>query len=151
MKSFTLVDQFSLLLSKMTSQEKIVEQYASLASDEYQASDFERLSREGAERLHRLRNIIQDLHLPVARNVIQIDSKVSFIYHYMDVRKRQDFLESLSRQPYTEHHATSRHGVLSDTGEWFLQSDVFQSWCKSTASSILWLHGIPGSGKSKLV
>ncbi|KAK2770373.1 ankyrin repeat protein [Colletotrichum kahawae] len=40
--------------------------------------------------------------------------------------------------------------VLEGTGKWLLEDEIFQSWKDAEASSILWLHGIPGSGKSKL-
>jgi len=35
------------------------------------------------------------------------------------------------------------------TGDWFLQGDTYQRW-KASAASFLWLHGIPGSGKTVL-
>jgi hypothetical protein len=38
---------------------------------------------------------------------------------------------------------------LVGTGEWFLEGARYCEW-KTTASSFLWLHGIPGSGKSVL-
>jgi adenylylsulfate kinase-like enzyme len=40
--------------------------------------------------------------------------------------------------------------VLPGTGQWLLSDPVFDKWKKESVSSILWLHGIPGSGKSKL-
>ncbi|KAK1855285.1 ankyrin repeat protein [Colletotrichum chrysophilum] len=40
--------------------------------------------------------------------------------------------------------------VFEGTGKWLLDHETFQSWKNSEASSILWLHGIPGSSKSKL-
>jgi hypothetical protein len=36
-----------------------------------------------------------------------------------------------------------------DTGLWFLQSDSFMEW-KTRRNSFLWLHGIPGCGKTIL-
>jgi hypothetical protein len=41
--------------------------------------------------------------------------------------------------------------LLSNSGAWLLHSPEFDIWRKSSASSILWLHGIPGSGKTRLV
>lgn len=38
---------------------------------------------------------------------------------------------------------------FADTGSWFTQSDTFTRW-KTTPGSFLWLHGIPGCGKSVL-
>ncbi|RSL80990.1 hypothetical protein CEP52_017293 [Fusarium oligoseptatum] len=40
--------------------------------------------------------------------------------------------------------------VLEGTGKWLLHDPTFLRWKNESASSILWLHGIPGSGKSKL-
>jgi hypothetical protein len=39
----------------------------------------------------------------------------------------------------------------SNTGTWLLNRDEFLTWKSTSDSSILWLHGIPGCGKSKLV
>ncbi|KAH7310162.1 hypothetical protein BKA65DRAFT_559174 [Rhexocercosporidium sp. MPI-PUGE-AT-0058] len=41
--------------------------------------------------------------------------------------------------------------ILSGTGQWLLSDPLFNKWKKESVSSILWLHGVPGSGKSKLV
>ena len=43
--------------------------------------------------------------------------------------------------------ALSQH--LANTGAWFLNSDRYIDW-KSEANSLLWLHGIPGCGKTIL-
>lgn len=43
------------------------------------------------------------------------------------------------------------HDRLPETGTWILRRQEFLNWDSSNASQILWLHGIPGSGKSKLV
>ncbi|KAI5850678.1 hypothetical protein BZA05DRAFT_419195 [Tricharina praecox] len=40
--------------------------------------------------------------------------------------------------------------LMKDTGKWLLNSKQFQEWRASSASEILWLHGIPGGGKTKL-
>jgi hypothetical protein len=37
----------------------------------------------------------------------------------------------------------------ADTGRWFLESDQYVKW-KTNAASFLWLHGIPGCGKTIL-
>lgn len=40
--------------------------------------------------------------------------------------------------------------MLEGIGEWLFDRSEFAEWHKSSASSIFWLHGIPGAGKSKL-
>ncbi|KAL3302228.1 Pfs domain-containing protein [Colletotrichum asianum] len=61
-----------------------------------------------------------------------------------------EILTWISKEPYEQHHTLNKSEVLEGTGRWLLEDEVFQSWKNSEASSILWLHGIPGSGKSKL-
>lgn len=50
-----------------------------------------------------------------------------------------------------QHHKQTKRGILAGTGQWLLFDPIFKRWKDDSASSILWLHGIPGSGKSKLV
>lgn len=50
--------------------------------------------------------------------------------------------------PSTNHNAAKdRH--LEGTGQWFLESGEFATWSTSP-SSTLWIHGIPGCGKTIL-
>jgi hypothetical protein len=65
--------------------------------------------------------------------------------------KRIRILQWLSSEPYIKHHEETKKDVLTGTGGWLIVDSVFQSWKKESVSSILWLHGMPGSGKSKLV
>lgn len=57
----------------------------------------------------------------------------------------------MSTIPYREHHKNSWKEVLHDSGAWVQLKEEYIEWKGSSASSILWLHGIPGSGKTKLV
>ena len=43
-----------------------------------------------------------------------------------------------------------REARTADTGTWLLGKDEYNSWTESAQSSILWIYGIPGSGKSVL-
>ena len=65
--------------------------------------------------------------------------------------KRNEILRWMSAEPYIEHHEQTKRDILAGTGQWLLLDPVFIKWKKESASSILWIHGIPGSGKSKLV
>ena len=53
-----------------------------------------------------------------------------------------------SSDPFTNHHKAlqQRH---RGTGRWFLESSDFKQW-KANPKSFLWLHGIPGCGKTVL-
>ena len=57
----------------------------------------------------------------------------------------------LSIIPFRQHHKTHLAGLIAGAGEWFLNDSRFVDWRQSSSSSILWLHGVPGSGKTKLI
>jgi hypothetical protein len=65
--------------------------------------------------------------------------------------KRSEILQWLSPEQYIKHHKQTKRDVLQGTGQWLLSDPVFHQWKTESVSSILWLHGIPGSGKSMLV
>jgi DNA replication protein DnaC len=50
--------------------------------------------------------------------------------------------------PSTNHNA-ARKKHKPTTGKWFLESEQFVSWMHGRITSI-WLHGIPGTGKTIL-
>ncbi|OMP86961.1 Vegetative incompatibility protein HET-E-1 [Diplodia seriata] len=47
------------------------------------------------------------------------------------------------------NHDKKRNEHMDNTGEWFIAGRSIQQW-KQLASSVLWLYGIPGCGKSVL-
>jgi hypothetical protein len=65
--------------------------------------------------------------------------------------KRHQLLQWISVQGYMAHHEEHKNAVLQGTGEWLLMDPVLRKWRNESVSSIFWLHGMLGSGKSKLV
>jgi len=61
-----------------------------------------------------------------------------------------DWLSDIRKLPYFKHHKENKREILKGTGRWILTDEVFKTWKNESASSMLWLHGIPGSGKTKL-
>ena len=57
----------------------------------------------------------------------------------------------ISNVPFEENHNTARQGRVDETGEWLLQHRSYLRWRRSRSSAILWLHGSPGCGKTKLI
>jgi len=64
---------------------------------------------------------------------------------------RLRILSWLSPIPYFQHHKRVYGELLQGTGQWLLEDNQYAEWRDSNQSAMLWLHGIPGSGKSKLV
>ena len=55
----------------------------------------------------------------------------------------------LSVTDFPANHNAARKKHTDRTGEWLMSHDGFTHW-KETPNSLLWLHGIPGCGKSIL-
>lgn len=55
----------------------------------------------------------------------------------------------LSPPNVTKNYEDALEQRHDGTGDWFLQSEIFTEW-KNNPDSILWLHGMPGCGKTIL-
>ncbi|MCJ1269051.1 hypothetical protein MMC22_008939 [Lobaria immixta] len=103
--------------------------------------------RQNTKRVtNNLEIILSGLREPISRSATQI----SELHDSLKQSERQDVFKWMSQIPYPTHHKTMGKDLLSESGLWLLQKLEFTQWRKSSSSSILWLHGIPGSGKSKL-
>ncbi|KAI0513325.1 hypothetical protein F5B22DRAFT_248616 [Xylaria bambusicola] len=56
----------------------------------------------------------------------------------------------LGNANFREQHELIFRDLLPGTGEWMFKRPEYQQWHYSSSSSVLWLRGIPGCGKSKL-
>ncbi|CAI6331083.1 unnamed protein product [Periconia digitata] len=92
-----------------------------------------------------------DLLARINQPLRRMDNNLRYMHDDLETMKRTRIVQWLSPEPYLQHHKQALQGVLPGTGQWLLSDPVFKAWIDDSASSILWLHGIPGSGKSKLV
>ncbi|PGG95177.1 hypothetical protein AJ80_10005, partial [Polytolypa hystricis UAMH7299] len=65
-----------------------------------------------------------------------------------DERKRAILNWLNPPDPYSNYNAACKQRE-KDTGTWFLKGHEYATW-RDTSNSILWLHGIPGCGKTVL-
>jgi hypothetical protein len=96
--------------------------------------------------LETLGNIFKELQEPTTRAAVQLAE----IHDGLERDTRARILKAISPIPYSIHHKNARKGRLKGSGEWLLEKAEYRSWRESSTSSVLWLHGIPGSGKTKL-
>ncbi|KAH7086732.1 hypothetical protein FB567DRAFT_592603 [Paraphoma chrysanthemicola] len=134
MKSIDLGEANSLLEAVLTA-ESDIKSWMTLV-------DCSESNREAAE----LRSLLRAMDAPMYR----MDGKLNKIADNLE-GARAKILRWLSCEPYEDHHIVSKREVLKGTGEWLLNDSTFKQWKNGSASSILWLNGIAGSGKSKLV
>jgi hypothetical protein len=66
-----------------------------------------------------------------------------------DKTKREAVLKWYKSCDPEQNHQQSRERHDPDTGNWIIESEEFQSWLTQNGKS-LWLHGIPGAGKTIL-
>ena len=64
---------------------------------------------------------------------------------------RDRILDWTAQIPYHRHYKQGVKKALEGTGNWLLSLPDFIRWKQSSSSEMLWLHGMPGSGKSTLM
>lgn len=94
-----------------------------------------------------LRTILTSLEQPILR----AGNQLSDLHVNLQKEKRRQILSWLSNVRYREHHRSSFAAVMPGSCSWLQQKSEYIDWKSSSSSSILWVHGIPGSGKSTLM
>ena len=98
------------------------------------------------KRIDGLEKLMKAFDEPLVRTVGTLQN----LQDHLKAEERRGLLAWLSGIPCREHHDIIYRDVLPDTGLWLLNKNEFLEWQSSSSSSLLWLHGIPGAGKSKL-
>ena len=99
------------------------------------------------EQAKQLGQILKQLREPMLR----VGHQVSRMHAHLDETEQAKILMWISNIPYKENHITARQGRTEGTGVWLIEHERYLSWRKCSTSTILWLHGFPGAGKTKLV
>ncbi|XRM36928.1 hypothetical protein ABZX51_000417 [Aspergillus tubingensis] len=98
-----------------------------------------------------LRDELNYFHTPIQfiRDGL-IDLTNSFTKHESDNRTTQilQWLSPLSQAGYYEGR---RETCLQSTGGWIFEDENYIRWRVSSHSAVLWLHGLPGTGKSTMM
>ncbi|TGO16238.1 hypothetical protein BTUL_0030g00230 [Botrytis tulipae] len=90
---------------------------------------------------------LNDLKDPVQR----IAEDLSSVQDNLKEKERVKVFEWLTMISSSSHHREKSRSLLSGSCNWLSRKKEFKEWMEASTSSILWLHGIPGSGKSMLV
>ena len=149
MKSMLPFGDFEDLLDSINSEQNDVNQLIDLLGAESQNELHESLSAMSLDHNKKhadLQRLLEELDGPIAR----LGTQLSAIEDHLDESKRVDILRQMSPLPYIQYHEQTKKGVLTGTGQWLLEDPVYTKWKKDSECSILWLHGIPGSGKRPL-
>ena len=92
-----------------------------------------------------LKKLLEDLHLPINR----LDTRLSYIQDDLERQSRLKLLNSISTIKYFTHHSRR---TRSDAKFGHVAAPKRDSGIggKKSSSSVLWLHGMVGSGKTKI-
>lgn len=113
------------------------------------------------ENIHRMRSIIESgLAVDTAASIREIQKNtrqlmertLDFGSHVemTDTERLQLILTWLGAFNPSAYHNMVRKDRTEGTGAWLFQSSEFERWRESTEMTILWMHGIPGCGKTVL-
>ena len=141
---------FDALSSVIASAQKDVDDCVALVGAERSrdlSSSMDTLALDQRSRFDKLRELLRDIDGPIQR----IDNRLQSFEDHLKLDERTKILLWMSPEPYIAHHNQTMEGVLHGTGQWLMEDALFRRWRRDSMSSIFWLHGISGSGKSKLV
>ena len=142
--------EFEALSSAIASAQKVVDDYVALMNAErssHLALDMTRLALDQQSSFGKLEELLRDIDGPVRR----IDDKLQSFEDHLKSVERTNILLWMSPEPYMAYHIQNVKDVLQGTGQWLLEEPLYRKWKRESVSSLFWLHGTSGSGKTKLV
>ena len=144
---FDFHNRFQRCLDNIEKQQLLVTNLVDTRQRQNLEDGLEKLTLEEKANSDRLQQMLEHLQQPISR----MEGQLQYIHDSLNNAHRQEILQWLSSIPYLRHHAQSKMEILEGTGSWFLNDGRLVQWRSSSLSSILWLRGIAGSGKSKLM
>ncbi|KAF9760747.1 hypothetical protein IL306_004140 [Fusarium sp. DS 682] len=78
------------------------------------------------------------------------DKEMIQLWKQLNEDERCKILQWVSDIKYEDDHRAASKGRVNVTGEWLLCHEAYLKWRQSAKSTLLWLNGIPGAGKTKL-
>ncbi|KAF2489858.1 hypothetical protein BU16DRAFT_566956 [Lophium mytilinum] len=87
----------------------------------------------------------------LAKPIAVVQEQVSLLWARSERHENKKILDWISVVPHADHHSYVQEKRAKGTGKWFLSRAEYREWRESTASTTLWLHGIPGAGKTNVV
>ena len=146
---YELSDRFSNPLKEISVKEAEVEKLAQIIQTESaqqlntSLAAFQSQNRASFESLEVLLHSFEE-------PLVRLSDPLVLFQETLELEERRKLLLWLSSDNYREHHGSIYKDVVPGTAQWVFFKSQYQEWQTSSACSILWLHGIPGCGKTKL-
>lgn len=81
---------------------------------------------------------------------LRVSNSLVLFHDTPEFNKHWNFIQWLSSDDYRDRHDLTYQDVVPGTTQWIISKPEYQKWQTSSASPFLWLHGIPGRGKTTL-
>ncbi|KAL3476642.1 hypothetical protein BJX99DRAFT_258189 [Aspergillus californicus] len=130
-----LLPKFQKLFQAILDAERLVEQCAQMVTVEAQFDGHDELTK-----------LLSDMGAPLK----SLKDAVQRIEDHLDGNKRLEILKWISEPCHSKSHREVRRKFLRGTGQWLEQERIYRAWKADKESSILWLIGIKGAGKTCL-
>ncbi|BCS21467.1 uncharacterized protein APUU_21899S [Aspergillus puulaauensis] len=138
------------LIDEVRSQQTVVDDLGRLVDAERQrdaASRTQSQLKDANSRQVTLRKALEDFQDPIQ----EIHDGMVDLVRNLKVQEEAQILNWLSRVSYDKYHQSLRVNRMKGTGLWVFDQPQYKHWRTSAESSVLWLHGQPGTGKSTLM
>ncbi|KAK4084375.1 uncharacterized protein Triagg1_855 [Trichoderma aggressivum f. europaeum] len=86
----------------------------------------------------------------LGKPIIRSSAQLTELHKSLSRQEKTRILNWLSQINTRYHHQLEGKDHLPGSGNWLLEHPEFIRWQDTSSSAILWLHGIPGCGKTKL-
>ena len=134
----------------------MIETYKRVVQDNIQQVALRELKQVGEvvaqqhSEVRELKRMLRNLEAPLHR-LEQSSKSLDDVLKLVDRREQNDILDWISDISYGRYHSQVNRKALQGTGTWLHNNPSFLSWINSSSSQIMWLRGMPGSGKSVLL
>lgn len=136
-------------LKSIATKEEEVERLAQIVQTEriIQLNGLIKTSEDKSQQsLQSLEGLLRSLTAPMLR----LSDPLTLLQDTLQEAERRKFLLWLSGHNYRQYHESTYKEIVPGTCQWIFDKFEYQDWQRSSVCSILWLHGIPGCGKTKL-
>ena len=147
---FVTEDELEKLARMMDLEQSSVDRCAAILDAENQNDISDSLKALSISQYEKHTGLMDLLHT-IDGPIVRMSSQLNRIEDRFDRSKRLEILRWVSAEPYLEHHEQISKKALTGTGKWLLEDPLYAKWHKESTSSLLWLHGKVGAGKSTLV
>lgn len=94
---------------------------------------------------------IRDIHDLLLTSIPQLLATVTNTERIVAAKERREILNWVSPILYANAHNEEKRHAMDQTGQWLFDHADFLAWESSNISTVLWLKGFMGTGKSCLV